>query len=146
MAADGRQLLPEEGKEIVRRRFRELDAGNTGILDELFSPEYRLFFPGREPMDLEQTKRFYEGLYRAFPDLRHDIDDQIAEGDRVVTRWTATGTHHGDLLGVAPTGRSINFTGINIYRIDGDKLVESHVSWDMLGLLQQLDQSFATPS
>lgn len=145
MAGDQRQRSPEEGKEIVRRRFRELDAGNTGILDELFSPEYRMFFPGREPMDLEQTKGFYQELYRAFPDLRHDIQDQIAEGDLVVTRWTATGTHHGDLMGVAPTGRSISFTGINIYRLEGDKLVESQVSWDMLGLLQQLDKAFETP-
>jgi steroid delta-isomerase-like uncharacterized protein len=145
MASQEQRLSPDAAKEVVRRRFRELDAGNTAILDELFSPDYRLNFPGRAPMDLERTKRFYEELYSAFPDLRHEIVDQIAEGDRIVTRWTATGTHRGDLMGVAPSGQSVSFTGINIYRLEGDKLVESHVSWDMLGLLKQLDPSFRPP-
>ncbi len=124
---------------LVRRRFEELDRGNLRILEELFDTSYVLHFPGQvEPLSLEDTKRLYQQLYAAFPDLRHEIDDQIAARDKVVTRWTASGTHQGPFLGVRPTRKKVSFTGINIYRIVNEKLVESHVSWDMLGLLQQL--------
>ena len=132
-------MSPEEGKALVRRRFEELDRRNFSILDELFSDKYVLNFPSAErPLSLEQTKRLYEALYHAFPDLEHTIEDQIADGDKVVTRWIARGTHRGELMGIEPTERAIDFGGINIYRLDGDKLTESHVSWDIHGLLQQL--------
>ena len=91
-------------------------------------------FPGSEPRNLEETKQFYQELYTAFPDLQHEIQDQIAEGDKVVTRWTATGSHRGEFMGIPPTGRRVSFEGINIYTLSGDELVASHVSWDMLGL------------
>jgi hypothetical protein len=91
MDPQGRQLGSEEAKAIVRRRFGELDLGNIGILDELFSPHYKLNFPGRDPLGLQETKRFYKQMYLAFSDLRHEIQEQIAEGNKVVTRWTATG-------------------------------------------------------
>ena len=123
---------------MVRRRFAELDAGNTSILDELFSPDYLLNFPGAAPLTLDETKRLYQLLYTAFPDVQHEIHEQIAEADKVVTRWTATGTHHGEFMGVAPTGRRVSFEGINIYTLSGDKLVASHVNWDMLGLREAL--------
>jgi steroid delta-isomerase-like uncharacterized protein len=145
MAIEGEKVAGGEAKEIVRRRFRELDAGNMGILDELFSLDYVLNLPGRTPMGLEETKAFYEALYSAFPNLRHEIHDQIAEGDKVVTRWTARGTHESELMGIRPTGKTAEFVGINIYRLDGGKLVESYVCWDMLGLVQQLDDSIRLP-
>jgi steroid delta-isomerase-like uncharacterized protein len=132
-------MSPEDGKALVRRRFEELDRRNVSILDEMFTKDYVLNFPSaHRPLSLEQTKQLYEALYDAFPDLRHTIEDQIAEGDRVVTRWVARGTHRGELMGIEPTEREIEFGGINIYRLDGDKLTESHVTWDIRGLLQQL--------
>jgi steroid delta-isomerase-like uncharacterized protein len=127
-------LSADEAEAMVRRRFAELDSGNAGILDELFSPDYTLNFPGSAPRNLEETKQFYQELYTAFPDLNHEIQDQIAEGDKVVTRWAATGTHRGEFMGIPPTGRSVSFEGINIYTLSGDKLVASHVNWDLLGL------------
>jgi steroid delta-isomerase-like uncharacterized protein len=134
----------EDAKGMVRRRFEELDAGNVGILDEMFTDDYVLDFPGdAPPLDLERTKRFYAMLYAAFPDLKHSIEDQIAEGDKVVTRWIARGTHRGELLGIAPTEKRVTLRGINIYRIAGDKLAQSHVSWDIHGLMQQLDATQA---
>jgi SnoaL-like polyketide cyclase len=66
------------------------------------------------------------------------IEDQIAEGDTVVTRWTGTGTHQGDLLGMAPTGKPAKVMGIWIHRLAGGKIVESWNVWDTLGMLQQL--------
>ncbi|MER6784201.1 ester cyclase [Streptomyces sp. NPDC000658] len=127
----GTRLSTENAKEIVRRRFAELDAGNMGVLDELFSPDYTLNFPGREAFSLDETRQFYQRMYAAFADLRHEIHDQIAEGGKVVTRWTATGRHTGEFLGIAPSGRTVSFGGINIYTFEEDKLVESHVAWDL---------------
>src|SRR5690242_10310922 len=103
-------MSSDDHKALVARRFQEFDNGNFRMLDELFSPDYRLNLPGSdEPLDLEQTKQLYAALYGALPDLRHTIEDQIAEGDKVVTRWTARGTHRGDLLGRPGSGDEIAF-------------------------------------
>jgi predicted ester cyclase len=78
-------------------------------------------------------------MYRnAFPDLRITIDEQIAEGESVVTRWTATGTHEGELMGMAATGKQATTAGINVNRVSGGKLVEGWGLFDQLGLLQQI--------
>lgn len=132
-------MLPDEGKDLVRRRFAELDKGNLSILDEVFTEDYVLEFPGdAAPLDLGQAKQFYSALYSAFPDLAHSIEDQIAEGDKVVTRWTSRGTHEGDLNGIAPTGKAMETSGVTIERIAGDRIVEVWVAKDDLGMLQQL--------
>jgi predicted ester cyclase len=129
----------EANEAMVRRRFAELDKGNIGILDELFTPSYKLNLPGfGKPMSLAATKRFYQLFYGAFAGLRHEIIEQISAGDQVVTRWTARGTHKGEWMGVAPTGKRVSFTGINIYTINKGKFVSSHVNWDLLGILRQI--------
>jgi predicted ester cyclase len=124
---------------MVRRRFAELDKKNFGILDELFVPSYVLNLPGMpKPLDLSTTKDFYAALYTAFPDLKHKIIEQISAGNKVVTRWEATGTHKAEFMGIAATRRKIALTGINIYRLTRGKLSASHVNWDMLSLMQQI--------
>jgi len=124
---------------MVRRRFRELDKKKFAILDELFDRAYVLNFHGMSnPMGQPATKRFYQELYSAFPDLKHTIVEQVSAGNKVVTRWTATGTHENDFMGAAATGKRINLSGINIYTIRRGKLSESHVNWDLLGLMHQL--------
>jgi steroid delta-isomerase-like uncharacterized protein len=77
-------------------------------------------------------------FFDAFPDLNVTVEDEIAEGDKVVTRWTIRGTHKGDLEGMAPTGKQIVLQGITIHRIEGDKIVEEWERYDNLGLMQQL--------
>jgi predicted ester cyclase len=143
-------MSTDDNKALVAKRFDELDRGNLGVLDELFTPDYVLHFPGSEPpLDLEQTKQFYSALYSALPDLTHTIEEQVAEGDKVVTRWTARGTHQGELLGRAPTRNTIVFSGINIYRIAAGRLAESHVNWDVIGIAHQvglIDKSSIVPS
>jgi steroid delta-isomerase-like uncharacterized protein len=137
MDAEDKALKSYE--HMVRRRFAELDKHNFGILDELFDPSYDLNLPGiPRPMDLAATKLFYRSLYSAFPDLEHDIAEQISARDKVVTRWTARGTHKAEWMGIAATGRTVTLTGINIYTIKAGRLAQSHVNWDLLGLLQQL--------
>jgi predicted ester cyclase len=124
---------------MVGRRFYELDHGNLSILDELFDSQYVLHLAGAaRALNLRETKRLYKHLYAAFPDLQHTIEEQVAAGDRVVTRWSAEGTHRREFLGAKPRSRRVTFTGINIYRIAENKLIESHVNWDLLGLFQQL--------
>ena len=133
-------MQADDNKALVRRRFELFDRGNLAVFDELFAPDYVFHVPGTEkPLSRAEMQQFYKALYYAIPDLRHTLVEQIADGDKVVTRWTATGTHRGGpFFGVASTGRQITLRGINIYRIAGGLLAESHVSWDMLGLLQQL--------
>jgi steroid delta-isomerase-like uncharacterized protein len=130
---------PKASAAMVRRRFAELDKKNFGILDELFVPSYVLSLPSMpKPLDLDATKDFYAALYTAFPDLKHKIIEQISAGNKVVTRWEATGTHRAEFMGIAATRRKITLTGINIYTLTRGKLSASHVNWDMLSLMQQI--------
>jgi predicted ester cyclase len=87
---------------------------------------------------LESLKQLIIGLLRAFPDQHETIDDPVAEGDKVVARVRWTGTHQGEYLGVAPSGKQVTYTAITIYRIVGGKVVESWQEGDRLGLMQQL--------
>jgi steroid delta-isomerase-like uncharacterized protein len=133
--------MSEHNKAIVRRLFTELwNNGNLLVADELFAPNYAHYDPstpdfGRGP-DSEKKRA---ALYRtAFPDLHLTIEDVIAEGETVMTRWSCRGTHKGDLNGIAPTGKHITITGLTVSRVSNGKIVEGHVNWDALGLMQQL--------
>lgn len=118
----------KENKALVVRLID--DVWNAGDLAR--APE---FFGG--PM-LAEAVALHETLTAAFPDLQIDIDDLIAEQDKVVARLTFRGTHRGDFRGIAPTGRTVTFTAIRIYGISGGKVTESWACQDALGLLQQL--------
>lgn len=132
-------MLPDEMKALVRRRFESLDEGNFGILDEIFQPSYQLNVPGIPgPLSLDATKRLYQTMYQGFPDLKHNIVEQVAADDKVVTRWVATGTHSGNFMGVAPTGKRVEFAGINVYTIEHRLFAQSQVNWDLLSLFRQI--------
>ena len=89
--------------------------------------------------ELTAAANQYYATYRAaFPDTHLTIEDQIAEGDKVVTRWTATGTNQGTLMGIPPSGKRVTITGISITRIANGKAVEDWVNFDTLGMLQQI--------
>jgi len=133
--------MSEHNKAIVRRLFTELwNNGNLSVADEVFAPNYAHYDPstpdfGRGP-DSEKKRA---ALYRtAFPDLHLTIEDVIAEGETVMTRWSCRGTHKGDLNGIAPTGKHITITGLTVTRVSNGKIVEGYVNWDALGLMQQL--------
>ena len=134
--------MSEENKVLVRRYFEEIwDKGNLDLIEELFTTN----FVRHGPTATEGEVRGLEGfkalvtMYRtALPDLRIPIEELIAEGDRVVTRWTARGTHQGELMGNAPTGDRASVTGILIDRISGGKIEEEWVDYDTLHLMQQI--------
>lgn len=90
---------------------------------------------GRGPEGEKQPAVIYRG---AFPDLHLTLEDMLADGEKVVLRWTARGTHKGDLRGAAPTGRRFEVSGITILRLSGGKIAEAWVNWDALGLMRQL--------
>jgi len=123
-----------------RRIFEELwNRRNPAIIDELMAPGYvhhDVLSP--EAFGLDGYKQFADRYLSAFPDLQMTIHDEVVAGDRIVTRWTATGTHNGDLPGLPRTGKKISVTGITIARLSNGKFVESWNNWDALGMLRQL--------
>jgi steroid delta-isomerase-like uncharacterized protein len=135
-------MSASENKRISRRIAEEgFSRGNEDVFDELVAENFVNHDPSVPP-DLPSGREGIKALARfyrsAFPDAQLTVEDQIAEGDRVVTRYTARGTHQGDFAGVPPTGRQVTVTGITIDRIENGKLVESWNELNQLGMLQQL--------
>jgi predicted SnoaL-like aldol condensation-catalyzing enzyme len=129
-----------DANKAIDRRYAEevLDQGKLDVIDEICSDDYAGHVPGMPPMDREGDKHLIGMLHAAFPDLHCTMDDQIAEGDRVVHRLTCSGTHRGDFMGIPPSGNSVTVGGININRIANGKIAESWGVIDMLGLLRQI--------
>ena len=134
--------MSEENKALVRRYFEEIwDKGNLDLIDELFTTNFVRHGPTAtegEVRGLEGFKGPVSMYHTALPDLRVPVEDLISEGDMVVTRWTARGTHQGELMGNAPTGNPASVTGILIDRISGGKIEEEWVDYDTLHLMQQI--------
>ena len=130
----------EENKAVVRRFFEELlSTDDLAVADELLSPGFRFYFAGSpDPMDLESYKEFLVARRAAFPDRRFVVEDMIAEGDKVSARFTMRGTHKGEFRGIAPTGKEVTMTGIDIIRLTEGKMVEDRVEVDQLGMMRQL--------
>jgi steroid delta-isomerase-like uncharacterized protein len=133
--------MSEQNKAVSRRLVEEVfAAGKLGVADELLDAGFvghdaAMPDPIRGPNGLKQQA---SGYREAFPDLELTIEDQIAESEEVATRWTARGTHKGELFGISPTGKQATVDGVTIDRFSGGKIVESWVNWDALGLMQQL--------
>jgi steroid delta-isomerase-like uncharacterized protein len=131
----------EDNKARVRRFYDEVWArGNLDAADELFADDYeRHDFRGGEPSPGPEGQKQIAAAFRtAFPDLTWDVDFVIAEGDLVAGRWTAAGTHLGPWAGVVPTGKSMRFSGINVFRFADGRVVELWNHRDDLGLMEQL--------
>lgn len=134
--------MSEENKALVRRFVDEVyNEGNLGFIDEVLSPDWVEHDPNSPEgigNGVEGARRFAAMYRSAFPDLQITVEDQVAEGDKVVTRWTARGTHRGELMGVPPGGNRVEVAGIGIDRIEGGRVVESWSNYDVLGLMQQI--------
>ena len=130
-----------QNKDLVRRAVKEIwNDGNYDELEEFITGDFIIHFPapGEQIRGLRSVKQFYEEFRQAFPDIHVTIDAQIAESDKVVTQWTARGTHRGNFRGMQPTGRKFRMTAISIDRFVDGKAVECWPSMDELGLLRQL--------
>jgi steroid delta-isomerase-like uncharacterized protein len=131
--------MSEQNKAHIRRVIEEVyDRGDLRVVDEVAASDLVIHAPSQEIRGREGAKQYVAALRAGFPDLRFTVEDQVAEGDMVVTRWTARGTHGGEFQGVPATGREIRLAGTDIDRIAGGKVVECWAQVDELGLMRQL--------
>ena len=132
--------MSEDNKATHRRFFDAWNEGTPDALDQLMSADavdhdgYNAFAAeGREGL-----KKLIMMYREAFPDIHFEVEEQLAEGEMVATRWTATGTHEGELMGIAPSLKQVTVTGITIDRFDEGKITETWTNWDTLGLMQSI--------
>jgi len=133
--------MSTEGNKALVRRWREevFNQKNLAAFDECFDANAIVHgLPPGTPGGLEGIKHFIDTYLAAFPDLHCTIEDMIAEKDRVVYRFTSTGTQQKGFMGIPPTGKRVTFTGIDIMRIVGGEIVEYWHETDSLGVLLQL--------
>ena len=131
-------MSTEDNKVLVRRLFDANNQRNWTGYYELITPDFVFHDASTTIQGREAYKQLLSRLFTVFPDQHYTIEDLIAEGDRVVARYTTQGTHQGALMGIAPTGKQVSGTGIIIYRFANDKYVEGWANFDVLGMLQQL--------
>ena len=130
-----------ENKAIVRRLYEEVwNKRRVELVDELMSPSHAMHDNHLPDSGVgpEAYKRNVGRYVTGFPDLRFTVEDMVAENDKVAVGWTISGTHKGEFRGISPTGRKVSVEGITINQIAGGKIMDSYVSWDALGLMQQL--------
>jgi predicted ester cyclase len=133
-------MSAQENKASVRRLYEEaISQKKPEVFDEIMSPDIidHAAFPDQAP-GLEGFKGAFALVLSAFPDYQSTVEDQIAEGDKVVTRFSSQGTHQGEFMGIAPTGNRVRLTGIDIDRVVEGKIVEHWSEADLLGMMTQL--------
>jgi len=137
-----------DNKATFRRFCDAMSTGDPDVIsktiDELVEPDARIRTPAPlEASGAQLLKEVFGRLVAAFPDLHVTVEDVIAEGDKVVSRNTVTGTHRGEYLGIPPTGRSITYNEIFIVRFAGGRIAET---WGVVDVLSQLRQLGAVPA
>ena len=132
--------MSEENKDLARRSWEMLvNQQNPDAIDELYTPNFVWHEPDRDIQGPEEGKQFLRMYLSAFPDLHCSVEDEIAEGDEVVTRWTMSGTHQGEIEEFGPpTDKRLEIKGITIHRIEGGKIAEEWERYDNLSVMQQL--------
>ena len=137
----------ETNKALVRRVY---EVGMTNkdwsVIDETFAPDYVVYYPGVPPIrGLKATKQALAAFLDAFPDMQFVVEDQLAEGNKVTTRWSGKGTHLGEYRGFPvaakvypPSGRPVHFSATDIYRIENGKIAEEWNTFETLILLHQI--------
>ena len=131
--------MTTQNKTITRRAFEEVwNRENPRALKELYAEGYVGHGPVGDIRGPDEFLKYLSEFRQAFPDLTFKVEDQIAEEDKVATRWSARGTHKGEFQGISPTGKQCDASGITIFQIIDGKVIEDWGDWDRLGLMQQL--------
>jgi steroid delta-isomerase-like uncharacterized protein len=135
-----KSFMSEENKALARRWAEILNEGNFDVVEEIYAPDYVSHDPTmpEDVRGVDGAREFYSMYSNAFPDAEITIEEQVAEGDTVATRWTGRGTHQGELMGVPPSGNRVEVMGVTISRIEGDKIVEEWDIYDALGMMQAI--------
>jgi predicted ester cyclase len=128
-----------ENEQLVHRFFEEFCNGRQAeVADEVIASDYVAHGPQAPPAIGPEGVRERVGLYQEALAGHWDVKEIFSTGDRVVARWAGRGRHEGELMGVAPTGASIEVDAISLFRIADGKIAEEWTVWDALGLLQQV--------
>src|ERR687890_895565 len=131
--------MSERNKSLARRWFEDLfSRGDLDAAEEILSADFLDHLPREEERGIEELKDYVSVYRTAFPDIEDTVEEIVAEADKVVVRWRSRGTHQGEFMGVAPTGRHVMFTGMRLFRIAEDKIAESWANIDERGLQEQL--------
>ena len=132
-------MSTEENKAVARQFFEIIETGDLSAASKIVATDYvnHKAVPGQKP-GLEGYKEVVTAVRTGLPDIKYTIEDQIAEGDKVVTHYTARGTHQGEFFGVAATGKPLTLSAIVIQRVVNGKIQESWLELDMFGLMQQM--------
>jgi steroid delta-isomerase-like uncharacterized protein len=132
-------MSADENKTLARRTSEIVNQKNADLIEEFYPPDFVWHGPDRDIRGYEQAKQLSSTFFAAFPDAQMTDEDVIAEGEKVVRRYTTRGTHQGEteVFG-PPTGRQIELKDITIHRIEGGKIVEEWESYDNLSMMQQL--------
>lgn len=140
------QRLYQKNKALIRRYYEELwNPWNLEAANDLISPEMEFRGSlGIAERGISGFQGYMSTVRSAFPDFHNQVEDLVAEGEKVVARLTYSGTHQGEMFGLPPTGRAISYPGIAIFRISEDKVAEGWVMGDRWGLLQQLSEPVST--
>ncbi|ARS90336.1 ester cyclase [Natrarchaeobaculum aegyptiacum] len=127
--------------ELVRRDPEEIwTDGSLEVIDDIFADSFVLHDPAApdDPRDRDAYRSYVESYREAFPDVEYEVEDVIADDDRVALRYTARGTHEGSFMGLEPTGDHVEVSGVEIYRVEDEEIVEMWTNYDALGLFQEL--------
>lgn len=130
----------EENKSIMNRFVEFINSADENLANELISPSAKFYVPGR-PEPLEGPTGYLQviGMMRSgFPDVKWQLEEVIAEDDRIAARFVMHGTHRGAFFGVPPTGKSIAVKAMNFYRLSNGQFIEEYGMPDMMGLMQQI--------
>ncbi|WP_199255661.1 ester cyclase [Mycolicibacterium mengxianglii] len=127
----------ESNKDLVRRFFAAIEAGDFDVFDEIVAEQYQDHLPGQSP-GRETLKRYFSGLRAGLPDLTLPIFQLVAEDDRVAVLNSVRGTHRGEFLGIAPTGNTVDAQAFQLYRIEAGQLAEHWEVADFATLMRQL--------
>jgi steroid delta-isomerase-like uncharacterized protein len=138
--------MREHNIEVVRSWIAEgWNKGDLAVADDLLAEEFVLHDPvaSREIVGRDAERALIAGLRQAIPDLVFTIDDLVVDGDNVTIRWIAEGTHGGELLGFASTGRALAIRGVDMYRLRDGRIAESWTFWDLPGMLRTVSAPVA---
>jgi steroid delta-isomerase-like uncharacterized protein len=136
-------MSAEENRQLFQRYFDKCaNDGNLDLADEIFAPDYLHHDPAnpdpRPVVGPQGVRDHLTSLMGAFPDLKFEVEETIADDDQIIVRWTARGTNTGDYFGMPATGKPIEITGMNTWRVKDGQAIEGWVNRDDMGLLQQL--------
>jgi steroid delta-isomerase-like uncharacterized protein len=132
--------MEEQNKELIRNYLEEMDKQKFEIFKEVYALNAKLYYPSNssEPMSIEQAIPMAKSFYAGFPDFSHNIEELIAEGNKVILRSIDRGAHQGEFNGIAATGKKIEMGVLVIFYFNEGRIVEAREEFDMLGLMQQL--------